>query len=215
MTFTTPPSGLASPLPDILEDHYNDVHHHLQRTPQIIKKSFWAGGLLFAAVILVIIIGFLILERKAISRFYYRSSRRILRNSAEGDPIELQTFTSELTICCLENETEVSLDSLAIADVIGQGAFGLVRKAVITIGEKEEMVAVKMLRRHANEDYLREFGHEIDVMKSVGSHPNIVGLIGHSKTSRQGNMLKQGPMMILIEYCDKGNLLDYLRWGAF
>lgn len=38
------------------------------------------------------------------------------------------------------------MDSLQISNVIGQGAFGLVRKAVITIGEKEELIAVKMLR---------------------------------------------------------------------
>lgn len=46
--------------------------------------------------------------------------------------------------------------------------------------------------------------HEIDVMKSV-KHPNIVGLIGHSTAQNQ-------QMMIIIEYCSKGNLLNYLRW---
>lgn len=58
----------------------------------------------------------------------------------------METFnTTGLTIY-LDNETEVGLDSLKMNHVIGQGAFGLVRKAVITIGDKEEMVAVKMLR---------------------------------------------------------------------
>lgn len=57
----------------------------------------------------------------------------------------MQTLNTDLTIY-LDNETELSLDSLKIESVIGQGAFGLVRKAVITIAEAEQVVAVKMLR---------------------------------------------------------------------
>lgn len=62
---------------------------------------------------------------------------------------------------------------------------------------------------YATPDDLRAFVHEIDVMKSVGKHPNIVGLVGHSQT--QQSTRSMGPMMILIEFCGKGNLLNLLR----
>lgn len=67
------------------------------------------------------------------------------QNFSAEDPIELQNFSTNLTIY-LDGETEVELEHLKIKQVIGQGAFGLVRQAMITIGEREEMVAVKMLR---------------------------------------------------------------------
>lgn len=41
-------------------------------------------------------------------------------------------------------------------------------------------------------------------MKAVGIHPNIVGIVGHcTKTPSE--------IMLLTEFCSKGNLLDYLR----
>lgn len=72
----------------------------------------------------------------------------------------MQTLNTDLTIY-LDNETELSLDSLKIESVIGQGAFGLVRKAVITIAEAEQVVAVKMLRSklcfHCKREYWCDF----------------------------------------------------------
>lgn len=206
--------------------------------------------IVLTVIFLLVIMGLILLERKQIFRMYNGQRRLLqvhvipppyipllvhiiiihhpdkLQNSGD-DPIELQTFSTDLTIY-LEDETEVGMDNLTINHVIGQGAFGLVRHAVITIGEKKEMVAVKMLRSEenktksmallknnkiplhftgrANEDELREFIHEIDVMRAVGKHPNIVGLVGHSQTGGRSQQ-----MMILMEYCAKGNLLNFLR----
>lgn len=51
---------------------------------------------------------------------------------------------------------------------------------------------------------IRAFRQEIEVMKSVEKHPNIVSLIGHCTRG-----LKD--MMLLTEYCSNGNLLEFLR----
>lgn len=57
---------------------------------------------------------------------------------------------------------------------------------------------------HPPLDDERAFRREIEVMKSVEPHPNIVGIIGHcTKPSHQ--------MLLLTEYCSFGNLLDFLR----
>lgn len=69
------------------------------------------------------------------------------------------------------------------------------------------MTSSQFLAERANGDDLREFMHEIDVMKSVGKHPNIVGLVGHTRPTTSGQQA-----MIVIEYCSKGNLLNFLRW---
>lgn len=47
------------------------------------------------------------------------------------------------------------------------------------------------------------FLREIGLMKSVCQHKNIVGIVGHSTMDFDN-------MMLLTEYCSKGNLLDYL-----
>lgn len=61
------------------------------------------------------------------------------------DTIELQNFTSDFAIY-LDDENELTVDSVKMQNILGQGAFGLVRKAIITMGDREETVAVKMLR---------------------------------------------------------------------
>lgn len=44
------------------------------------------------------------------------------------------------------DDNDLTIDSVQMQNIIGQGAFGLVHKAIITMGDREETVAVKMLR---------------------------------------------------------------------
>lgn len=52
---------------------------------------------------------------------------------------------------------------------------------------------------------MRNFCQEVEVMRSVDKHPNIVGIVGHCMKDIE-------KMMILTEYCSRGNLLDFLRF---
>lgn len=142
---------------------------------------------------------------------------------------------------------EIDRDNVVLLDeVLGEGAFGLVRKGIAKLNTgKECEVAVKMLKGmllvywskaifelaiksipgkfylidsnrslnmhtilHVSDnpsiEDIKEFRREIDVMKFVGDHPNIVGIIGHCTKN-----IKE--MLLLTEYCSRGNLLDYLR----
>lgn len=54
-------------------------------------------------------------------------------------------------------------------------------------------------------DVMRNFCQEVEVMRSVDKHPNIVGIVGHCMKDIE-------KMMILTEYCSRGNLLDFLRF---
>ncbi|XP_037903984.1 tyrosine-protein kinase receptor torso [Hermetia illucens] len=101
---------------------------------------------------------------------------------------------------------EIDRDNVVLLDeVLGEGAFGLVRKGIAKLNTGKECdVAVKMLKDNPSIEDIKEFRREIDVMKFVGDHPNIVGIIGHCTKN-----IKE--MLLLTEYCSRGNLLDYLR----
>lgn len=55
----------------------------------------------------------------------------------------------------------------------------------------------------ADSDQRREFLVEIQLMKNIGSHKNIVNMLGCCSV--------QEPMFLLVEYVPYGDLLHYLR----
>ncbi|XP_020627726.1 tyrosine-protein kinase receptor torso-like [Orbicella faveolata] len=121
---------------------------------------------------------------------------------------------------------EVDGDLVTLEEELGEGAFGKVYKGVLreltTPSRKMFMmspmksirksevkqtggftVAVKMLHGMADGDQRREFLKEIQLMKTVGSHKNIVNMLGCCTM--------QEPMFLLVEYIPYGDLLHYLR----
>ncbi|KAH8277721.1 hypothetical protein KR018_004198 [Drosophila ironensis] len=98
------------------------------------------------------------------------------------------------------DELEVEPRSVLLQDVLGEGAFGLVRRGVY----KNRQVAVKLLKDEPNEEDVYAFKCEIQMLKAVGKHPNIVGIVGYS--TRYSNR-----MMLIIEYCSLGSLQNFLR----
>ena len=60
-----------------------------------------------------------------------------------------------------------------------------------------------ILSENATPDQLNDFLEEITLMKAVGSHKNIVSMIGCCT--------KSSPNFLIVEYAAKGDLLSYLR----
>ncbi|XP_058981650.1 tyrosine-protein kinase receptor torso [Musca domestica] len=122
--------------------------------------------------------------------------------------IDDRTFQldNEENAVLFNDEMEINRNHLTLHEVLGEGAFGLVKRGVYRDSKTNALheVAVKMLKDHPSTDEIRAFRREIEVMKSVEKHPNIVGIIGHC--TRFGE-----DMMLLTEYCSFGNLLDFLR----
>ncbi|KAG4071503.1 hypothetical protein HA402_011657 [Bradysia odoriphaga] len=102
----------------------------------------------------------------------------------------------------LNDGMEIDEDDIDILDGIGEGAFGFVSRGILIPTGKE--VAVKRLKDMVTFDVMRNFCQEVEVMRSVDKHPNIVGIVGHCMKDIE-------KMMILTEYCSRGNLLDFLR----
>lgn len=136
------------------------------------------------------------------SNFDYKS-----KNNIDLTVSQMEKLQKELDCSIFADDVmEIKRENVRILEVLGEGAFGLVKKGILTNSDGKEMeIAVKMLKDKPSLVDFNEFRCEIEVMKSVGEHPNIVGLIGHC--TRNIN-----EMMLLTEFCCHGNLLNYLRF---
>jgi len=70
-------------------------------------------------------------------------------------------------------------------------------------GRYKSAVAVKTLKENATASELSNFMRELQVMKSVEKHENIVSLLGCC--------VRQGPVYMIVEFAKHGNLRNYLR----
>ncbi|XP_073478433.1 fibroblast growth factor receptor 1 isoform X2 [Aquarana catesbeiana] len=103
---------------------------------------------------------------------------------------------------------EVARDRLVHGKPLGEGCFGQVVMAEAIGLDKEKpnritKVAVKMLKSDASEKDLSDLISEMEMMKMIGKHKNIINLLGACT--------QDGPLYVIVEYAAKGNLREYLR----
>ncbi|XP_071806512.1 uncharacterized protein [Asterias amurensis] len=97
-------------------------------------------------------------------------------------------------------------DMLKIIKELGHGAFGEVFLAEangILKKSKVTLVAVKTLKEGASQSDKDDLLRELDLMKKLPDHKNVVRLMGFS--------VEQDPLYIIVEYLSKGNLKDLLK----
>lgn len=133
--------------------------------------------------------------------YFIRKHNRKINNQVIEDKKENMEEENVIMLSEEYDEYEISRDKLQLYEIIGEGEFGIVRRALLKHGSESKDVAVKMLRDKATNEDKRQLVKEIKVMKSVGFHMNIVSLIGYCSTS----------MLLVVEYCSLGDLLNYLR----
>ncbi|KAI1894533.1 hypothetical protein AGOR_G00116770 [Albula goreensis] len=103
---------------------------------------------------------------------------------------------------------EFSRDKLTLGKPLGEGCFGQVVMAEAVGIDKDKpkeavTVAVKMLKDDATEKDLSDLVSEMEMMKIIGKHKNIINLLGACT--------QDGPLYVIVEYASKGNLREYLR----
>ncbi|KAG8453388.1 hypothetical protein GDO86_000136 [Hymenochirus boettgeri] len=103
---------------------------------------------------------------------------------------------------------ELLRSRLTLGKPLGEGCFGQVVMAEAIGIEKEKpnkpvTVAVKMLKDDATDKDLSDLVSEMEMMKMIGKHKNIINLLGACT--------QDGPLYVLVEYASKGNLRQYLR----
>uniref|UniRef100_A0A671L818 Fibroblast growth factor receptor n=1 Tax=Sinocyclocheilus anshuiensis TaxID=1608454 RepID=A0A671L818_9TELE len=102
----------------------------------------------------------------------------------------------------------VCLCRLTLGKPLGEGCFGQVVMAEALGIDKDKpkeavTVAVKMLKDDATEKDLSDLVSEMEMMKMIGRHKNIINLLGACT--------QDGPLYVIVEYASKGNLREYLR----
>ncbi|XP_051001370.1 fibroblast growth factor receptor 2 isoform X8 [Acomys russatus] len=103
---------------------------------------------------------------------------------------------------------EFPRDKLTLGKPLGEGCFGQVVMAEAVGIDKDKLkeavtVAVKMLKDDATEKDLSDLVSEMEMMKMIGKHKNIINLLGACT--------QDGPLYVIVEYASKGNLREYLR----
>ena len=130
-------------------------------------------------------------------------------------------------------EWEFPRDLLELGHDLGEGAFGKVVQGfahctvvkeetfsmagnietVMTGGElvimpsveEPVVVAVKMLKDEYTDADMLDLVKEMEIMKRIGKHVNIINLLGVC-TQPSGH-----PLLVIVEYAEHGNLRDFLR----
>uniref|UniRef100_A0AAX7SW47 Fibroblast growth factor receptor n=1 Tax=Astatotilapia calliptera TaxID=8154 RepID=A0AAX7SW47_ASTCA len=127
------------------------------------------------------------------------------RLSSSGSPM-----LSGVSECELPQDPrwELPRDRLVLGKPLGEGCFGQVVMGEAVGLDKEKpnrvtKVAVKMLKADATEKDLSDLISEMEMMKIIGKHKNIINLLGACT--------QDGPLYVIVEYASKGNLREYLR----
>nr|XP_039264121.1 fibroblast growth factor receptor-like isoform X2 [Styela clava] len=102
---------------------------------------------------------------------------------------------------------ELRIEDITLTERLDEGFFGQVFKADLatsSTGHNSSMVcAVKMLKASRTEKDVYDLLTEMDQMKRIGKHKNIINLLGVCT--------QNGPLMLVIEYAAEGNLREFLR----
>ncbi|XP_077207021.1 fibroblast growth factor receptor 3 isoform X2 [Paroedura picta] len=130
---------------------------------------------------------------------------RVTRLSSSDGP--MLAHVSELELPA-DPKWELARSRLTLGKPLGEGCFGQVVMAEAIGIDKEKpnkpiTVAVKMLKDDATDKDLSDLVSEMEMMKMIGKHKNIINLLGACT--------QDGPLYVLVEYASKGNLREYLR----
>ncbi|XP_012526054.2 fibroblast growth factor receptor homolog 1 [Monomorium pharaonis] len=105
----------------------------------------------------------------------------------------------------LDNRWEIPREYLTLGHTLGEGAFGKVVKAELKVNKPgiPNVVAVKMLKEGHTDPEMVDLVQEMEVMKGIGKHVNIINLLGACT--------QNGPLYVIVEFAPHGNLRDFLR----
>ncbi|CAH1233418.1 TIE1 [Branchiostoma lanceolatum] len=102
------------------------------------------------------------------------------------------------------SERELAWKDICLSfKLLGAGNFGEVRRGTVKIDGDRIQSAIKVLKKSADEESKEEFQQEVDIMRHVGYHSNIINLLGVCN--------HKGQQYMALELATNGDLLKYLR----
>uniref|UniRef100_A0A8C6J2Z2 receptor protein-tyrosine kinase n=1 Tax=Melopsittacus undulatus TaxID=13146 RepID=A0A8C6J2Z2_MELUD len=169
-------------------------------SPPLDSTSFYVSVGFF---LLLITFLFILIFHKYKKQFRYESQLQMIHIIGPSDNeyiyIDFREFEYDL-------KWEFPRENLEFGQVLGSGAFGKVVNATaygISNAGDSVQVAVKMLKEKPDASEKDALMSELKMMTHIGSHENIVNLLGACTVS--------GPIYLIFEYCCYGDLLNYLR----
>ncbi|XP_078528472.1 tyrosine-protein kinase receptor Tie-1 [Lissotriton helveticus] len=145
-----------------------------------------------------------------IKKNFFHRPRTFTYQTGSGEETILQFSSGTLTLTRRPKPQSEPLtypilewEDIRFEDMIGEGNFGQVMRAMIKKDGVKVSAAIKMLKEFASENDHRDFEGELEVLCKLGHHPNIINLLGACEN--------RGYLYIAIEYAPYGNLLDFLR----
>ncbi|XP_073965486.1 PDGF- and VEGF-receptor related isoform X3 [Choristoneura fumiferana] len=108
-----------------------------------------------------------------------------------------------------DDKFEFPAEKLTLGAQLGAGAFGVVYKAEargMSNAEDTTTVAVKMVKKTADNIYIKALASELKIMVHLGKHINIVNLLG-ACTKNVGKR----ELIVIVEYCKFGNIHNYMQ----
>ncbi|KAM4620445.1 platelet-derived growth factor receptor beta-like isoform 2-T2 [Polymixia lowei] len=170
---------------------------------RLVSNSLFSQVAVLAAVLALVVIAvifliiLIVLWRK---KPHYEFRWRVIESvSADGqqysyvDPSQLP----------YNSAWEIPRDNLVLGGVLGRGAFGRVVEATVyglLHSTSSTKVAVKMLKSSSKDQCLMT---ELKVLSYLGPHINIFNLLGACTLG--------GPVLLIMEFCRHGDLVDYLH----
>ncbi|KAJ8247128.1 hypothetical protein GJAV_G00259070 [Gymnothorax javanicus] len=130
---------------------------------------------------------------------------RVARLSSGSAPALAGVVEMELPF---DPDWDFNRESLVLGKRLGEGCFGQVVMAKAyglnkSHPEEAVTVAVKMLKDDASDKDLADLVSEMELMKGMDKHKNIINLLGVCT--------RNGPLYVLVEFASKGSLREYLR----
>uniref|UniRef100_A0A182SSI1 Protein kinase domain-containing protein n=1 Tax=Anopheles maculatus TaxID=74869 RepID=A0A182SSI1_9DIPT len=211
LTFTSPPpvdhsSGTKKPavsFDGVLLHHNSDVVIEMRKMN---TATFVLAGLGMLPIVIIV----LYVIKATVFNRENKVSHDLERYIPDGQPpispvVRLeQSDTSSATDESIMTEHDFNRSNLRFKSLLGEGNFGQVWKAEADdlaghLGTTR-IVAVKTERSDNGHGDLKA---EAEIMRKLGSHPNVVTLLGAC--------LEQDPQLLIMEYAMRGRLLSLLR----
>ncbi|KAI8118603.1 Platelet-derived growth factor receptor alpha [Lucilia cuprina] len=171
----------------------------------------WIAGILALLLILIGLVIYLYIRVKRERKLLRELKAAGLANFEEGAVEHINpalTLDEQADLLPYDRGFEFPREKLKLGKQLGAGAFGVVLKAHaegIKPEEKESVVAVKMVKRQANNEVMRALVSELKIMVHLGQHLNVVNLLG----AVTKNIAKR-ELMVIVEYCRYGNVQNFL-----
>ncbi|KAL9962082.1 hypothetical protein ACROYT_G031152 [Oculina patagonica] len=109
----------------------------------------------------------------------------------------------ETELCIRGDWLEIRKSDLTLQEKLGEGAFGEAYKGLVKKDGKSMECAVKKLKANATEKDRRDLINELQIMVTVGEHPNVVSLIG-ACTGYES-------ILVVVRLAENGCLLNQLK----